>query len=176
MQDEISLMIMEALNEHLVKCFKKSGLRINDEFLKEIVFLRDGDNKLKSIFLGVYDLPTEGNKQGKITLYIDAISDYSSYIGRDFFDVSTKIFFVLIHNYITCTEGKKLDNLRAEKFASKICKKLLKQGLLSKEPPIFNIDYSDKNMAYQILLRQQWMQKWTGMSLDEMSHEIFGTT
>lgn len=174
MEEDISLQVKEALNAHLVRCFKKSGLKINEDFLKDIVVLRDGANKLNSIFLGVYELPGDDSEKGRIVLHIDAISDYCDYIKRDFFDVSTKVFFVLIHNYMRCMAGKKHDNLRAEKFAAKICKKLLKQGILSKEPPIFNIDYEDKNMYYQILLRQQWMQKWTGMSLDEMTKEIFG--
>lgn len=173
MDKELIEQVMEALNDHLVYCYDKSGIKLNRNFLGEVVVLASGiENKLDSMFLGVYELPTEEYKKGRIILYIDAISDYAATIGRDFFDVATKIFFALLHDYMSYSAKGKTNRLKAEAFSTRICRKLLKQNLISQSPPVFYIDYSKREMYYQIKLRQEWIKRWTGLTLEKLN-QIF---
>lgn len=165
---EIIKEVMQLINIHLDKCLKKSGLRNDIEDIESIVTLQHGENKGISVVLGSYSPSVEEEEKGRIILYIDAISDYSKYIGRNFLDVITKIFFAQVHHYMTYEKGKELDYLKAESFATKICRKLLKQDLIEKLPPIFYIDIEDDNMMYQRLLRRQWFEQWSGIKVEEL--------
>jgi hypothetical protein len=75
-------------------------------------------------------------------------------------------------NYMN--KDKAADSKKAERFAAKACKKLLKQGIITQTPPVFYLEYDNKNMYYQIVLRQQWMEKWTGMSMAELAEDFMG--
>lgn len=162
--------IVEIVDNHLDKCLEKSGLRIDLEEIRSIVTLRHGDKKAASVFLAVYTRKTE-EEDPKITLYIDAIANYAEYIGREYLDILAKIFFTQVHHYLTDTKKGSIDYDNAEKFANNVCKKLLKQGILTKLPPIFYIDVEDPSMHYQRLLRLKWFEQWLGISLDEFLGE-----
>lgn len=150
---------LDSINDFLLYAFKKSGLRMNNDILNRII-LRHGEEKLKSVFMASYN-----PEDDTITLYIDAITDYASYIGRPVYDVIAKIFFTQIHHHLT--RKKNIDYLKAEKFATKVCRKLLKQGIIEQMPPIFYIDAEDKNMYYQRLLRKQWFERWIDMDIND---------
>lgn len=162
--------IIQVVDNHLDRCLEKSGLRVDLEEIRDIVTLRHGDKKAASVFLAVYTRKTK-EEGPKITLYIDAIADYAEYIGREYLDILTKIFFTQIHHYLTDTKKDYIDYDNAEIFANKTCKKLLKQGILTKLPPIFYIDIEDPSMHYQRLLRKTWFEQWLGISIDEFIGE-----
>lgn len=174
--DDISIeKSLEDMSHHLVHAFRKSGVRISDSFLSEIVYLIPDAEKTSSAFLGLYEVPREKTPKGRIILYTDAIEDYADYIGRESHDLATKIFFCLIYDYMNYMDKDKAgDSSKAERFAAKACKKLLKQGILKQMPPIFYFEYDNDNMYYQIILRQQWMERWTGMNMKELAEEVFG--
>lgn len=164
--------MMKELNGFLLYAYKKSGIRGNESFLENCVVLKHGEHRIRSSFLGEYVEPTEEYPEGRIILYMDALSHYSKYIGRNIYDVAAKIFFAQVHNYISYKNKGKTNFKRAERFATRACRKLLKQKMLTGEPPIFYIEHDDEGMYYQRGLRQIWVQEWTGMTLQQIADTL----
>lgn len=169
MEDKILVeRIMTEINNHLNYVLSKSGLRLDYDTLRKSIALNHGSDRRLSVFMASCSESSEEYPEGKIILYIDAIADYSAYIGRDMRDVIAKIFFTQVHHYLTLNTKGKVDYIKAEKFATKICNKLIKQGIISTEPPIFYINTKDPTMYYHRLLRSQWFESWSGIDLSKI--------
>lgn len=173
MEDKILIeAMMTELNNHLNYALSKSGLRLDYDKLRKNIVLNHGSDRRVSVFMAACNEPSEKYPEGRIVLYIDAIADYSTYIGRDMKDVILKIFFTQVHHYLTLNSKGKVDYNKAEKFATRICSKLIRQGIMSAEPPIFYINTKDPAMYYQRLLRSQWFTSWSGINLNEPVAEL----
>ena len=169
MEDKILIeKMMTELNNHLNYALKKSGLKIDYDKIRKNIVLNHESSRYISVFMAACNEPSEQYPEGRIVLYIDAIADYSKYIGRDMKDVIVKIFFTQVHHFLTLNSKGKVDYDRAEKFATKICNKLIRQGIMSADPPIFYIDTKDPAMYYQRLLRSQWFQSWSGIDFSKI--------
>ena len=173
-KEEVDKVVEEMLNttrEFLSYAMKKSGIRGDLKALGSKVSFVMNDNKMKSFFMGEYITPNEVNPSGEIRLYIDAIISYAEYLGVDYWSTITKVLFCQVHHALTWESKNKFDFDKAEKFASKICKKLVKQKIITDLRPKMYINTSDRLV---LTARQKWIEKWLGMGFEEamqMLHE-----
>mgnify|MGYP001180492125 FL=1 len=154
---ETSLFLSRAIN--------KSGVRYNQDELMSLINLCVGVDKKRSFFLGELITPEDGAKDVKIYLYIDAIIDYASFLGIDYWSVLAKVAFCQVHHYLQWKSGKEIDYDKAEQFGSKICRKLYRQGLITDTRMQM---YLGNSNTLILLARQKWVEKWSGIKLEEL--------
>jgi hypothetical protein len=161
----------EATLETMKLSFIMSGIRGMD-FIPEHIVIREGDDKVTSTAMGAIIKPCEQHPDGGIVLYMDAILHYSTFIGKDFIHIAAKIMFAQVHNLMSYKEKGKFDFHKAEIFATRACRKLMKRKFFTWMPPVFYIDAKDEKMRYNLLLRQEWIKNWTGKELEEVAKEM----
>jgi hypothetical protein len=157
--------LISQTREFLKVVINKSGIRTDVEALSSTVnFVLDASHA-RSVFLGDYVAPSETKPVGEIYLYLDAIIDYSLYLGVDYGSLIAKVLLTQLHHALSYKPDRTLDYIKAENFASKACRKLNRQGIISDVRPKMYFDPSATNPV-ELTARQKWMDKW--LAADEV--------
>jgi hypothetical protein len=151
--------------EFLKVVINKSGIRTDVPALSSTISFIMDDGHTRSMFLGDYVPPTE-TKPAEIRLYIDAIVDYSIYLGIDYNSLIAKVLLSQVHHALTWESKQKFDFIKAEQFAAKACRKLNRQGIVSDIRPKMYMDTANAN-AIEMTARQKWIDRWLQMELDK---------
>ena len=154
--------LITSTSDYLKFIIKKSGIQ-RDDIFPNISFIL-GIEHAYSTFLGDF-IPAKEDKPMEIRLYIDAIIDYSSYLGVDYSSMVAKVLFTQVHNAMSWESHGKYDFLKAEQFATRIVKKLKRQGIAIDPRPKVYLDSSAN--AIELTARQKWIDKWITESLTE---------
>lgn len=164
MKDKVVGDMLNATRNFLSYALHKSGVRGDTQRMRTMVSFRMNDNKLRSMFLGEYTTPSETCPNGEIIIHVDAVFDYAAYLGVDYWSMIAKVLFSQVHHALTWDSKKTFDFEKSEKFATKICKKLMKQTIITDPRPKIYIAGTDR---LNLLARQKWIEKWTGMGMEE---------
>lgn len=164
-EEEINKILNDMLTktrDFLKHAIKKSGIYGDLEGLKTMITFRMNDDRVRSMFLGEYVTPTEKHPNGEIIIHIDSIVDYSEFLGVDYWSLITKITMCQIHHVLTWNSKQKFNFIKAEKFGTKICRKLAQQNIINDVRPKMYIPLNDNST---IIARQKWIEKWVGTTV-----------
>jgi hypothetical protein len=143
----------KAIYEVLTESVKLTKLDFAEEALKICKIDLEADN-ITSSSLGIY-------KPNELILYPYAIHNYAEYMGVEFSAALVKVFFFIAYQYYCDINRRKLNLLKAEKFADKLVKSI------GWRPPTVYTEFD-----FVVRSQHNWAMQWSGLTYEEYKEKF----